>query len=159
MEPEARAASLTLRQEVAEDIGEVIADERACRQIFFNLLSNAIKFSKPGGTVTATLNVKDDHIHISVSDTGIGISAQDLVHLGKPFVQSDSSYSRNQEGVGLGLSVVKGLAQLHGGRLEIESEVGVGTRVMVNLPQSGMRSEWNGESSDDKIIVPMQRTA
>lgn len=159
VEPEARAASLTLRQEVAEDIGEVIADERACRQIFFNLLSNAIKFSKPGGTVTATLNVKDDHIHISVSDTGIGISAQDLVHLGKPFVQSDSSYSRNQEGVGLGLSVVKGLAQLHGGRLEIESEVGVGTRVMVNLPQSGMRSEWNGESSDDKIIVPMQRTA
>jgi cell cycle sensor histidine kinase DivJ len=78
-----------------------------------------------------------DAIDLSVSDTGIGIAAADLPRLGDPFFQAKSSYDRSHEGTGLGLSVVRGLVGLHGGRLTIESAPGIGTRVGVRLPVGG----------------------
>jgi cell cycle sensor histidine kinase DivJ len=113
---------------------EVVADKRACRQILLNLLSNAVKFTPPEGRVTIGAFVADSMIHIHVSDTGIGIAAQDLLRLGEPFFQVRSNYDRSYEGAGLGLSVVRGLVGLHGGRLGLESSPGVGTRVTVRLP-------------------------
>jgi cell cycle sensor histidine kinase DivJ len=113
---------------------EVVADKRACRQILLNLLSNAVKFTPPEGRVTIGAFVADSLIHIHVSDTGIGIAAQDLPRLGEPFYQVRSNYDRSYEGAGLGLSLVRGLVGLHGGTICLESSPGVGTRVTVKLP-------------------------
>ena len=113
---------------------ELVADKRACRQILLNLLSNAVKFTPPEGRVAIGAYVADSMIHIHVSDTGIGIAAQDLPRLGEPFFQVRSNYDRSYEGAGLGLSLVRGLVGLHGGALWLESSPGVGTRVTVRLP-------------------------
>lgn len=110
-------------------------DRRALKQVVLNLLSNAIKFLPPaGGRVTLAVVRDGDTIDLSVSDTGIGVAAADLPRLGDPFFQAKSAYDRTHEGTGLGLSVVRGLVGLHGGRLTIESAPGVGTRVSVRLP-------------------------
>jgi cell cycle sensor histidine kinase DivJ len=113
---------------------EVVADKRACRQILLNLLSNAVKFTPPEGRVTVGAFAADSMVHIHVSDTGIGIAAQDLPRLGEPFYQVRSNYDRSYEGAGLGLSLVRGLVGLHGGTICLESSPGVGTRVTVKLP-------------------------
>jgi len=104
------------------------------RQILLNLLANAIKFTDRGGRVTVAARAEEGIMTLAVSDTGIGIAAADLPRLGTPFVQADASYERRYEGTGLGLSMVKGLAALHGGGLTIESDLGVGTTAMVTLP-------------------------
>src|ERR1700722_5118102 len=113
---------------------ELVADKRACRQILLNLLANAVKFTPPEGRVAIGAYVVESVIHIHVSDTGIGIAAQDLPHLGEPFFQVRSNYDRSYEGAGLGLSLVRGLVGLHGGTLRLESSPGAGTRVTVSLP-------------------------
>ena len=117
-----------------DDLPEIVADLRACRQVLLNLLSNAIKFTERGGTVTVGARVEGKMMAIFVEDTGIGISADDLPRLGTPFVQVDAVCSSHYEGSGLGLSMVKGLANLHGGRMLIESTPGVGTSASVFLP-------------------------
>ncbi|MEM8812449.1 MAG: PAS domain-containing sensor histidine kinase [Pseudomonadota bacterium] len=132
--PQATEATVTVVREIDERISEINADRRAIRQILLNLLSNAIKFTEPGGTVTVAAQKVRGRIHLSVKDTGIGVSAADLKNLGKPFFQADNTYSRQNEGTGLGLSVVKGLTELHGGEVRVESEVGVGTTVTIDLP-------------------------
>jgi cell cycle sensor histidine kinase DivJ len=71
---------------------------------------------------------------ITVEDTGVGIGAEDLPRVGEPFFQARSSYDRRHDGTGLGVSIVKGLLELHGGWMEIESRVGEGTRVMIHVP-------------------------
>jgi cell cycle sensor histidine kinase DivJ len=113
---------------------EIVADKRACRQILLNLLSNAVKFTPPGGHVRVGARVAGAVIEIDVTDTGIGIAAEDLPRLGEPFFQARSSYNRRYEGAGLGLSLVRGLVALHGGATRLESAPGAGTRVLVTLP-------------------------
>lgn len=109
-------------------------DRRALKQVVLNLLSNAIKFTPAGGRVVLAIVRDGDMIDLSVSDTGIGIAAVDLPRLGDPFFQVRGAYDRNHEGTGLGLSVVRGLVGLHGGRMTVESALGVGTRVSIRLP-------------------------
>jgi len=109
-------------------------DRRALKQVVLNLLSNAIKFTPAGGRVVLAIVRDGDMIDLSVSDTGIGIAAADLPRLGDPFFQVKGAYDRNHEGTGLGLSVVRGLVGLHGGRMTVESALGVGTRVSIRLP-------------------------
>ena len=116
---------------------EIAADRRACRQMLINLISNAIKFSDRGGRVTVGARFDANTAAIFVRDDGIGISEADLPRIGTPFVQVDSTYGRRFEGTGLGISMVKGLAALHGGRLEIESRLGAGTTATIYLPLSG----------------------
>jgi cell cycle sensor histidine kinase DivJ len=111
-----------------------VADERAIRQITINLLSNAVKFTERGGSIVLAGRLEQDAFALVVSDSGIGISESDLKQIGNPFFQAAASYNRPYEGTGLGLSVVKGLADLHGGRLKIESRLGEGTRITVLLP-------------------------
>ncbi len=111
------------------------ADERKLKQVLINLLTNAIKFTKPGGRVTvAVTRQPDGRIKIAVADTGIGIDAADIPKALAAFGQVESTLSRKQEGTGLGLPLSKALAELHGGSLEIVSEVGAGTTVSVVLP-------------------------
>ena len=112
---------------------EVSADRRALKQIMLNLLSNAIKFTPPKGSVTVTLEAIGPYLEIIVSDTGVGVAPADLKRLGRPFEQAGDADQRAQ-GTGLGLSLVRALAELHGGRMTIDSTLGEGTAVTVRLP-------------------------
>jgi cell cycle sensor histidine kinase DivJ len=134
----AQAGEIVLEPVVGPDLPPVLGDRRALKQVMINLLSNAIKFTPAGGRVVLAVVRDGEMIDLSVSDTGIGISANDLPRLGDPFFQAKGSYDRAYEGTGLGLSVVRGLVGLHGGRLTIESAPGVGTRVTVRLPVGGV---------------------
>ncbi len=112
----------------------LVGDKRACKQILINLLSNAVKFTAQGGQVTVRARPEGNALVLSVADNGVGIAARDLPRLGDAFFQAVPTLSRPFEGTGLGLSVVRGLVGLHGGTIEIESELGKGTVVTVRLP-------------------------
>ncbi|MEM1284818.1 MAG: PAS domain-containing sensor histidine kinase [Pseudomonadota bacterium] len=133
-------AELTLKLDVPERLPELVGDQRAVRQILINLLSNACKFTEALGTITLRVRQDRDQMIISVIDDGIGIAPQDVKRLGEPFFQANSAYDRNHQGTGLGLSVVKGLCELHDGRLTISSVQGEGTTVAVYLPLSGPKA-------------------
>jgi cell cycle sensor histidine kinase DivJ len=130
----AEQRSLSLIVDIEPGIPELPADKRACKQMLLNVISNAIKFTDPGGWVRVLAKVVGRNVVLSVSDNGIGIAEADLPKLGKPFVQANNSYDRSYEGAGLGLSVVKGLAKLHGGKLELASTLGTGTTASLVLP-------------------------
>jgi two-component system cell cycle sensor histidine kinase PleC len=133
----AEAAGLTLDVALPE-LPEVEADYRAIKQVLLNLLSNAVKFTPNGGRVTVSGYARRDplgeRVRISVKDTGIGISAEDLGRLARPFEQIESQHSKTQQGTGLGLALTKSLVEMHDGALEIESEPGRGTTVSFLLP-------------------------
>jgi PAS domain S-box-containing protein len=133
----------------------ILADERHLKQILINLLNNAIKFtSSPGKVILAVqANRAQGSIDLSVSDTGIGISADDLQRLFQPFTQVDSSLSRRHEGTGLGLALVKRLTELHGGGISVTSEIGQGSCFTVSLPwQEGQVVQADRSSADTETI-------
>jgi cell cycle sensor histidine kinase DivJ len=109
------------------------ADRRALKQIGINLISNAVKFTPRGGAVTVTLQASGDTLQLVVADTGVGIAPADLDRLGKPFEQAGDAEQR-AAGSGLGLSLVRAFARLHGGEMNVESAVGEGTTVTVRMP-------------------------
>jgi cell cycle sensor histidine kinase DivJ len=125
---------LELRLDLPEDLPEIVADKRALKQVLINLVSNAIKFTDRGGYVKIAARAEQGHILLSVEDNGIGISAEDMPHIGDQFFQARSSYDRPHDGTGLGLSIVKGLVGLHGGQLAMHSRPGEGTCVTLRLP-------------------------
>lgn len=108
-------------------------DQRATKQILINLLSNAIKFTPAGGSVSLTLRAVETGVAITIRDTGIGIPADMIERLGRPFVQVVNQYSKNHQGSGLGLAISRSLAELHGGELVLNSTVGAGTTIVVTL--------------------------
>ncbi|MFT4691758.1 MAG: signal transduction histidine kinase/CheY-like chemotaxis protein [Limisphaerales bacterium] len=120
--------------ECQEELPFLMADQRRVRQILANLLSNAVKFTPEAGQVGLRVTQELDHIRFSVTDSGIGISAEDQKKLFKPFIQLDSRLSRQYNGTGLGLSLVSRLTELHGGKVELESAVGSGCCFSVILP-------------------------
>jgi signal transduction histidine kinase len=124
-------------------LGEVsiYADERKLKQILLNLLSNAYRFTPEGGRLECRLALESEGIVFAVSDTGIGIAAEHLDRVLKPFVQVEPSYRRMHEGTGLGLALVKAMAELHGGHLRLDSTPGAGTTAFVILPLTRLRSE------------------
>ncbi len=140
----AQEAGVTFNTEVPTDLPEIVADRRAVMQILINLISNAIKFSDPGGTVAVSAGVDGEHAWLEVADTGIGIAPDDLTRIGNPFFQVQGRYGRKHGGAGLGLSIVKGLVDLHGGELKAESGPGEGTRMVVRLPP-----EWTFAGAPD----------
>jgi len=131
----AQDAGLALRVDLPP-LPEVEADYRALKQVMLNLLSNALKFTPRGGRVAVEAAVEGDRVRISVSDTGIGISEEDMARLARPFEQAESQLVKTQQGSGLGLALTKSLVELHGARLELTSEPGVGTTASFTLPVS-----------------------
>ena len=130
-----RDAGITFRQVMPEEPVAVIVDENKFAQIFLNLLSNALKFTDSGGEVVLGAQRRaDGGLAIMVRDTGIGIAVDDIPVVLSPFGQVESAFSRKHHGTGLGLPLAKSLAELHGGRLYLESTPGVGTTVTVTLP-------------------------
>ncbi|WP_167591677.1 PAS domain-containing sensor histidine kinase [Jiella endophytica] len=135
MREEARRKGLRIDVRAADGL-ELVADRRACHQMLLNLVANAVKFTETGA-VTLEGRLRDGFYELLVSDTGIGIAEADLARLGMPFVQLSSGLSRRYDGTGLGLSLVKGLAELHGGAMAVESQPGIGTMVTIRLPVAG----------------------
>jgi signal transduction histidine kinase len=121
-----------LRLTVEEDLPVLSADPMRLGQLLDNLLSNAVKFTPHGGTVGVSIETRGDTAHIEVSDTGVGIPAEELDRLFERFFRA--STSKTVKGTGLGLSIAKSIAEAHGGMISVESEVGVGTTFSVDLP-------------------------
>lgn len=110
------------------------ADRTRFKQIMYNLVSNAIKFTPAGGSVEVRVSRLENGIRVTVSDTGIGISKDEIKHLFKPFKQIDSTLSRKYEGTGLGLVLSKKFVEMHGGRIWVESEPGKGSTFTFEVP-------------------------
>jgi cell cycle sensor histidine kinase DivJ len=130
----ARENGIDLVTRVAEDLPVMTGDPRAFKQIVLNLVANAIKFTERGGSVTVSAVVEGPRLMLRVSDTGVGIAADDLKRIGDPFFQAGKTYQRRHEGTGLGLSIVKSLVGLHAGEMTVQSKVDEGTTVTVALP-------------------------
>src|SRR6185312_8064868 len=103
---------------------EVEGDYRAIKQVILNLLSNALKFTPRGGSVVVRGEVRGERVRVSVIDTGIGIAADDLKRLARPFEQVENQHAKTAQGTGLGLALTKSLVELHGGALGLESTPG-----------------------------------
>jgi PAS domain S-box-containing protein len=136
---------IQLIDRIPKNLPEIMLDETRIRQVLINLLNNAVKFTLEGGTITlevsqvqlesSTTNLTPlNYIKIAVIDTGIGISAENIQKLFQPFIQIDSALNRQYTGTGLGLALVKRLVEIHGGNVELTSEVGVGSCFAINLP-------------------------
>lgn len=124
---------------VSGDVSPVTADERKIKQVIFNLLSNAVKFTPDGGDVLISVKKVPgdegiDFIEVDVSDTGIGISAENQKRLFQPFQQLEVTYEKKYAGTGLGLSLCKRFIELHGGRIWLESELGKGSKFSFTIP-------------------------
>jgi two-component system, cell cycle sensor histidine kinase DivJ len=143
-----REAGIEIRLRVAQYLPEIAADRRAFSQILINLIANAIKFTPRGGCVTIGASCDGPSLVMTVEDTGVGIEHDYLARVGEPFFQAGTCHGRRSEGSGLGLSIVKGLVKLHGGKIDIRSRVGEGTRVTVRLPL--------GQLVDSKPVEPVK---
>ncbi len=130
----AEEAGVSLKTRVPNSVVAVHADRKALRQILFNLISNAIKFTPAGGTVVVTLSTQDGDVLIAISDDGVGMTPEDAKRVGKPYQQAASAHVTNARGTGLGMALVKSLAELHNGAMSVQSELGCGTTVCVRLP-------------------------
>jgi two-component system cell cycle sensor histidine kinase PleC len=134
MREKAKAIGVHLDIAVDGRLGIIRLDPLRFRQVVLNLVSNALKFTPPGGTVEVALEHHEGHVRLKVSDTGIGMSPDELQHAMRPFVQVDSSLARRFQGTGLGLPLTKSFVEMHGGSLKIHSVPGQGTAVTVLLP-------------------------
>jgi PAS domain S-box-containing protein len=133
----ADAAALRVTTQIAGRLPPIRADARRLKQIVLNLLSNAIKFTPASGaiSITAGRRAGDGDLEIAVSDTGIGIAPDHLATVLEPFSQVQNSFTRRHNGTGLGLPLVKALAELHGGTCTLTSRLGRGTQVVITLPR------------------------
>lgn len=137
VEARAQKGGITLRFQHETRRESFCFDPLRMRQIMNNLLSNAVKFTPTGGTVTVRLrDGEDGALVVDVADTGIGIRPEALERIFLPFVQEDSALGRRYEGTGLGLSLTKRLVELHGGRIEVDSAPGAGSRFTVVIPEA-----------------------
>ena len=137
--------NVTLTVGVEEEVDTIVGDEVRVKQIMYNLLSNGIKFTEEGGRVDVCARVVDGVLHVSVSDTGIGIEKEYQEIIFSEFQQVDGSYSRKHEGTGLGLSLTRKLVELHGGRVWVESEgLGKGSVFTFTLPQAQQMAQMAG---------------
>ena len=146
---------LTVHYQADPALASVTVDGRRLRQILVNLLSNAVKFTPEGGAIGLEVSALDDAdgFAISVWDTGIGVGIEDLRRLFQPFVQLDSSLTRQYEGTGLGLTIIHRLTALHGGCLSVESELQRGSRFVVRLPRQPV-APLTGEASEGRDKNP-----
>jgi len=154
----ARENGIDLVIRAPEDLPVMTGDPRAFKQIVLNLVSNAIKFTERGGKVTVSASVEGSRLLLRVTDTGVGIAADDLKRVGDPFFQAGKTYQRRHEGTGLGLSIVKSLIGLHAGEITVQSKIDEGTTVTVVLPLA-FTAPAPKSSSNIATLTPASRSA
>ena len=154
----ARESGIDLVTRAPEDLPFMNGDPRAFKQIVLNLVSNAIKFTERGGMVTVSAGVDGSRLVLRVTDTGVGIAADDLKRVGDPFFQAGKTYQRRHEGTGLGLSIVKSLVGLHAGEISVQSRINEGTTVTVALPLASTPPAQQ-PSSNIATLTPALRSA
>ncbi|WP_136482958.1 tetratricopeptide repeat protein [Cognatitamlana onchidii] len=147
----AKDKSITLKNSIAKHVSLVEADENRLQQILYNLIGNAIKFTEKG-SIEITAEEKKDMLLISVSDTGMGIPDFKLNDIFKSFEQLDGTTSRNYGGTGLGLSVTKQLVELHGGTIEVRSELNKGSVFSFTLPLSNYKRKDILKGVENEVI-------
>lgn len=136
IEAEARVGEVEIENLVAPDLAALWADPLRFNRILINICSNAVKFTPPGGRVQIAARAPSSgDVEISISDTGIGMAAEDIPKALEPFQQLESQLSRRFGGAGLGLPIAKALIDLHGGTLDIQSTQGHGTSVIIRFPK------------------------
>jgi CheY-like chemotaxis protein len=148
LQPAALAKHIRLRQTVEPGLTSILGDAARLQQVIWNLLSNAIKFTPQGGRVEIKLKSEDEHLAISVSDTGQGIKPEFLPFVFDRFLQADGTTTRSYGGLGLGLAIVRHLVELHGGTVQAESEgEGKGATFTVRFPLTRqVQPKTNGRS-------------
>ncbi|MHC5740517.1 MAG: GAF domain-containing protein [Nostoc sp.] len=170
---------IQLEIKLQTNLPELLVDERRIRQVLINLLNNAVKFTPERGRITlevtqlfpdiSTTDLKEQHfLHFAVTDTGIGISPENIKNLFQPFVQIDSALNRQYAGTGLGLALVKRIVELHGGSVGLTSELSVGSCFTIDLPytpsfgvspeitaddQPAVTLEWDSPSTDESASL------
>jgi two-component system, cell cycle sensor histidine kinase DivJ len=154
----ARENAIDLVTSAPLDLPDLNGDPRAFRQIVLNLVANAIKFTERGGKVTVSADVDGSRLVLRVSDTGVGIAAEDLKLIGAPFFQAGKTYQRRHEGTGLGLSIVKSLVGLHSGEMTVQSRVDEGTTVTVALPLAFTAPAVREPISNIATLTPASRS-
>jgi PAS domain S-box-containing protein len=133
--PAASAKGIEILASVPPTLPRVLGDEGRMQQIIWNVLSNAVKFTPRGGAITIRLTVVGSVLRLVIQDSGKGIEPAYLAHVFEPFSQEDGSMTRSHEGIGLGLSIVRSLVELHGGRIRVGSEgAGRGATFTIDLP-------------------------
>jgi len=132
--------NLTLQLDIESDLGIVICDPRKLKQVLFNLISNAMKFTSAGGKITVGALRENGWVKIWVEDTGIGIPSREKDRLFEEFYQVDGSLSRQHEGTGLGLALSKKIVELHGGNIDVISQIDQGSTFYFTLPLKGPKS-------------------
>ena len=133
MRERAGRRGIALERQVDERLGEIRADQRKVKQVLLNLLSNAVKFTPEGGRIDVRASVVDETAEISVADTGIGIAPEDHHVVFEEFRQVGKA-DKKAEGTGLGLALCRKFVELHGGRIWVKSEIGVGATFTFTLP-------------------------
>jgi signal transduction histidine kinase len=129
-----RERGLELTVEADPDVPTVQADRNRLIQILMNLLSNAYRYTPSGGSITVSVRLTDDAVLVAVADSGIGIAPEDQERIFERFHRVDNEIVNRQTGTGLGLTIARSLVELHGGRLWLESEFGVGSTFFFTLP-------------------------
>src|ERR1051325_9114368 len=137
MQPLAREKEIVLEEDLPEDLPELRADRVKLRRILVNLVSNALKFTPKGGRVRLGAQREGAFVRVSVTDTGVGIPAEDLRDIFDKYAQARSRATRSEKGTGLGLYITRQLVELHGGRIEVSSEVGKGSTFSFTIPTAG----------------------
>lgn len=129
---EDKSIELIFDTDVEEKI--IACDPEKIERIILNLISNALKFTNPGGSILVTLKDLEHEVKLSVKDTGTGIPQDKLDGIFERFSQVDKTLERNKDGSGIGLSLVKSLVELHGGRIDVKSKLGEGSEFIITLP-------------------------
>jgi len=143
--------SLTLETRVPDDLPQLFADPNGIRQILLNLLGNAAKFTPEGGTIRILAKLEaTGELAMTVADNGIGVAQDELPNVVKPFHQVEDAMQRSHGGAGLGLHIVNGLVELHRADLDIQSELGVGTKITVRFPRDRVEGFENVVPLSDK---------
>jgi len=134
VEAKAGLKKINIHSNVQENLPQLWADRDRITQILVNILDNAVKFTPEDGSVFIEAEQKDNYAVLTITDTGIGIPKEEIRRLGERFYRVDRSRSRDLGGTGLGLSIVKHLMIAQGGKIEIESQLGRGTKVSLFFP-------------------------
>ncbi|MBD2435725.1 PAS domain S-box protein [Nostoc sp. FACHB-110] len=146
---------IQVEMKIQPNLPDLLLDERRIRQVLINLLNNAVKFTPEGGQITLEVSheiiaPEQNVIHIAVIDTGIGIAGENLQKIFQPFIQIDSALNRQYVGTGLGLALVKRIVELHNGKVNVSSELGVGSCFSIDLPYANIF-----ESSPELVNYPL----